>query len=240
MTIVDVVRRIHLWAGVLLGIQVLLWMLSGVVMSWFHIELVRGERSAPVIAEKELEISAYASPGGVIAQSGGAYSVELRTFLGRPVYEVRGVDGVNIFDARTGDQLSPITESTARRVARNGFVGEGAIKELSLVDDAPQEYRGSVPVWRAQFDDSLNTRLYISEDTGEIVSRRNDIWRFYDFFWMLHIMDYEERHDFNNPLLRIASAAGLVFAISGLVMIFFKKSRRTLVADVRRVAGRKG
>jgi hypothetical protein len=52
-------------------------------------------------------------------------------------------------------------------------------------------------------------------------------------------MDYEERRDFNNPLVRVASAAGLVFAISGLVMIFFKRSRQLIVHDVKTLTGRK-
>ncbi|VAV89598.1 hypothetical protein MNBD_ALPHA05-2227, partial [hydrothermal vent metagenome] len=37
MMFVKIIHRIHLWAGLLLGIQVIIWMMSGVVMSWFHI-----------------------------------------------------------------------------------------------------------------------------------------------------------------------------------------------------------
>ena len=40
----------------------------------------------------------------------------------------------------------------------------------------------------------------------------------FDFFWMLHIMDFDEREDFNHPLLQIAAALGLIIALSGVVL----------------------
>ncbi|MEM9495132.1 MAG: PepSY domain-containing protein [Pseudomonadota bacterium] len=228
--------RVHLWAGVLLGVQLFLWMLSGVVMTWFDLDLVRGERGAFTPAPIELETTSYASPGGVIAQSNGATRLELRTFLGRPVYEVEDVDGEALFDARSGARISPITEEQARNVAEDDFVGDAEIMSIALLDDPPQEYRGAAPVWRADFDDRLRTRLYVSPATGEIAARRNAVWRLYDFFWMLHIMDYGERKNFNNPLVKTASAAGLVFAVSGLALVVMRNGRRKIVRDVRRLA----
>ncbi len=240
MTFGAVVQRLHLWAGVLLGIQVTLWMLSGVVMSWFHLDLVRGERSMFQAPPPELEAINYASPGGVIAQMDGAQAVELRYFLGRPVYEVKAVDGYALFDARTGTKISPIDEETARAVAKQDYIGDGEIVALSLMTQTPQEYRRDLPVWRADFDDRLNTRLYISPNTGQVVSRRNDVWRLYDFFWMLHIMDYGERVDFNNPLVKAASAAGFLFALTGLIMVIMKKGRRQIKQDLAFVFRRGG
>ena len=227
-----VIRRIHLWTGLLLGVQFLLWMASGAVMTWFDIASVRGETSAFLAPPRELRASTYASPGGVIAQTQGATSVELRTFLNTDVYEVRTASGPVLFNAATAERMSPISEDAARAVAERDYLGEGAISVLALLDNPPHEYRGPTPVWRADFDDSWNTRLYISQATGEIVARRNDIWRIYDFFWMLHIMDYVDRENFNNPLVRAASGAGLAFAFSGLVMLFFRNSRQTLADDI--------
>jgi uncharacterized iron-regulated membrane protein len=86
------------------------------------------------------------------------------------------------------------------------------------------------------FDDRLKTRLYISPETGEIESRRNKIWRLYDFFWMLHIMDYDERENFNNPLLKIAAVTGTLFAVTGfyLVIVLFLKGRYRLAIPARK------
>ena len=57
--------------------------------------------------------------------------------------------------------------------------------------------------------------------TDPFVARRNDWWRLFDFVWMLHIMDYETRDDFNHPLLIATAATALLFVVSGLFMLFF-------------------
>ena len=234
------VQRIHLWAGLILGIQVLLWMASGVVMSWFPIELVRGETAAYTAPDRPLDAETYASPGGVIAQADGATSVELTRFLGRPVYVTRGAGSATaIFDAANGKKLTPFDEDVIRQIARQDYVGEGEIARASLVSFPPQEYRGETPVWRVDFDDRFHTRLYISQNSGEVRARRNDIWRLYDFFWMLHIMDYEERENFNNPLVMTASAAGLIFALSGLAIVIMRLMRGRYSNDLMLLSGRR-
>jgi hypothetical protein len=43
---------------------------------------------------------------------------------------------------------------------------------------------------------------------------------------MFHIMDYENRTDVNNLLLRIAAIAGLGFALSGAWLLFYSFSTR--------------
>jgi uncharacterized iron-regulated membrane protein len=239
MTFGKIIQRIHLWAGLLIGIQVIFWMTSGVVMSWFHIDLVRGERSAFSAPALELEAKGYASPGGVIAQMDGATTVSLRHFLGRPVYEAEGVNESALFDASTGERISPVEEKAAREVANADYVGAGKITQLNLMTDAPHEYRGKQPVWRADFDDGLHTRLYISPETGRVISRRNDVWRIFDFFWMLHIMDYGDRTNINSLLLRAFAAAGLLFAFSGLVLVVMKKGRNQIARDLLFITGQR-
>lgn len=237
MNFKSIVQRVHLWTGLILGAQVLLWMASGVFMSWFHITLVRGESNSVKGFPPELEATAYASPGGVIAQMDGATSLELRTFEGGPVYEVTGVNGVAIFDAGTGEKLSPISEDTARRIAKNDYSGVAEIVKVALMAETPYEYRLEKPVWRVDFGDRFHTRIYVSPSTGEVSSRRNDIWRIFDFLWMLHIMDYDERDDINNWFLRIASAAGLMFAISGLIIVVLRFKHGRYKNDAMLVAG---
>ncbi len=238
MTFQTIVQRIHLWAGLLLGVQILIWMASGVFMTWFHITLVRGETNAFIAPPPELEATAYASPGGVIARVNGATSLELRSFMNRPVYEVTGIDGVVMFDASTGEKISPISEETARAVATQDYIGDGEIVRVALMSNPPYEYRKELPVWRVDFNDNLHTRIYISHSTGEVASRRNDIWRVFDFFWMLHIMDYGERENINNPLVKTASATGLVFALSGIIMVIYRLGRGRYKNDLSLLSGK--
>lgn len=221
------IELIHLWLGLILGAQVVLWMASGVVMTFFDLALVRGESNAAVRIPIELEARNYSSPGGVIAQTPGANELKLKHFLGRPAWEARGAEGVALFDAQTGEKLSPLSADRARAVAREDFVGDGKIETVELIADPPIEFRRPGPIWRVSLSDNLETRLYISPDTGEVVARRNKIWRLYDFFWMLHTMDYAGRDNFNNPLVKTASATALLFSLSGVVLLWtsFRRGR---------------
>jgi len=81
-------------------------------------------------------------------------------------------------------------------------------------------------VWRVEFDDSRSTVLYVSPDQGRVLARRNDMWRVFDFFWMLHIMDYSNRDNFNSPLLITASVIGWVLAVTGIWLVVLWLMRR--------------
>ena len=47
-------------------------------------------------------------------------------------------------------------------------------------------------------------------------------------------MDYEERENFNNPLVRIFAVTGLMFALSGLALVVFRLQSGRYVDDTRR------
>ncbi|MFP3398774.1 hypothetical protein SB749_20825, partial [Brevibacterium sp. SIMBA_078] len=46
-------------------------------------------------------------------------------------------------------------------------------------------------IWQVNFNDMLSTSLYFNADNGEFITVRSNIWRVFDVFWMLHIMDYD-------------------------------------------------
>jgi hypothetical protein len=61
----------------------------------------------------------------------------------------------------------------------------------------------------------------LSPATGELVSRRHELWRIFDFVWMLHIMDYETRDNVNNWLLRPFTWGALLMALSGVWLLLY-------------------
>lgn len=213
--------RLHKWAALVIGLQVLAWVAGGVVMSTIPIERVRGEHNiAPPTAE--LDLSGVESPAEIAARAGVTpTSVELRPWLGRTVYEFGQDQGLPlIVDAVTGETLSPIDEETALAVARADHAGEPDIEAVTFFAEPTWESRRDMPTWRIDFADGEGTRLYVSAATGEVVARRNDVWRFYDFFWMLHIMDYGDRSHFNHPLLILSSLFALGMSLFGFILLF--------------------
>ncbi|MDP9348245.1 MAG: hypothetical protein M3P24_03745, partial [Gemmatimonadota bacterium] len=101
------------------------------------------------------------------------------------------------------------------------------------------EYREQpLPAWAVAFDHPSGATAYVAAETGTVVRVRNDKWRIFDFFWMLHTMDYQGRDDFNNLLLRAFSVLGLVTVASGF-LLFWLTSRPYLNRRHRSAAGGK-
>jgi hypothetical protein len=136
-------------------------------------------------------------------------------------------DTVHLTDAVTGKLLSPLDADTAGEVARRDYAGPGTVARVILQEEPLLEIRGrDLPQWRVEFDDSRNTTVYVSPQTGKVTGRRNKIWRVYDFFWMLHIMDYSERDDFNHPLLIGSAAVAWILATTGIWLVVQWLSRK--------------
>ncbi|MFV2072043.1 MAG: hypothetical protein ACC742_05245 [Thermoanaerobaculales bacterium] len=124
-------------------------------------------------------------------------------------------------DAITGRLRSPLTEDEAVALARADYLPEAPVGSVVLITDVGpgDEYRGGpLPAYRVSFDHPLGTRLYISVERGVVTARRNDRWRWFDLFWMLHVMDYVGRENFNTWWLQIAAALGVVMILSGFVL----------------------
>ncbi len=219
----------HKWLGLAIGIQVVLWVLSGLIMVWWDIEVIRSEHN--IADQPAFEISATDAilPVQTIVQRAGkpAQTVTLRALGGKPVYQADFEDGQSsIYDAATGELLTPISENKALELALLDFKPETSPAAPVWLTETNDEYRRDVPVWFVDMMDEEGTHIYVSPQTGQIVGRRSDVWRLYDFFWMLHIMDYENRTNFNNPLVTWASIFALVFSVTGIVMLFFRFKRK--------------
>jgi len=241
------IRKTHRFLGLVIGLQLLLWTVSGLYFSWNNIEEVRGEH---LVAEPGLlapDYSAWLSPGEAIASlskhtSGveGVSGVSLRSLLGGAVYEINYLlnkkDHYALVDANSGEVRSPLGREEAVAIAVADFVPDATVLRTDLIEEAGghSEYRGrELPAWRVEFDHPSGARIYVSADRGLVRARRNNTWRVFDFLWMFHIMDYEARDDINNLLLRILSIFGVATVVSGYLLWgyssrFLGRRRRSL------------
>ncbi len=205
--------RLHKWSGLILGIQITLWFASGFFMTLFPIETVRGNH----VAQKQNFdlLSTNVIPIARLAVE-HTQSVTLRSVAGTPVYVV---NNKHYYDALTGQDWTGASEDHVRIALSRYYRGTGQMTQLNKIDIAPIEYRGPLPVWQAQFDDSSKTRLYVNAQTADLAAIRTRVWRVFDFMWMLHIMDYKSRDNFNTIWLRLFSGAALLFALSGMALV---------------------
>lgn len=219
----------HKWLGLTIGIQVTLWILSGLVMVWWDIEVIRSEHNIAKPPVVNFNATDPILPVQTIIQSAGASAkgATLKALGDRQVYQIDfGAGQPALYDARTGEKLSPIGQDQALALALLDFKPEATPAKPEFLTETNKEYRGVVPVWMVDMQDPEKTHIYISPDTGLVMARRSEKWRIYDYFWMLHIMDYENRTNFNNPLVIWASIFAFVFTITGTIMLFFRFKKR--------------
>lgn len=219
-------RRTHKWLALIVAVQALIWTVSGLYMTAVHIDIIHGDHFIRQQAPRPLPALSLISPAR-IAESASAEVVRLATHLERPVYIAPSDSGDLLFDAQTGERLPSPTKEQIRRLAQERFSGREKLTKLTLITDIPGEIRGrKPPLWRADFEGWNKPTLYFSPATGELVSRRHELWRVFDFVWMLHIMDYEERENVNNWLLRGFTWLAVATAFSGAWLLWFAFPRR--------------
>lgn len=218
---------VHKWVAAIVGVQIVLWVSGGVVMSVFPIERVRGEHNVARPPHRQIGAADLGMPlADVLAVAGPVTSIRTTWVAGTLYLELDRHDLPTLLvDAASGAITDGVGADLARAVARADFGGDGRVTGVTLQEKPSTEYRGVLPVWRVDFDDAGSTTLYVSPETGRLLARRNDTWRLYDFFWMLHIMDYDAREDFNHPLLVTAAAVALVVVLSGFVLLFYRVRR---------------
>lgn len=220
--------RTHIWLGWIVGIQLFLWMLSGLVMSALPIERVRGEHLRQDVAPHPLVGGQYLPPELALAQVPDASELTLVFLLDRPVYRLadRGRT-LALLDAASGAPIR-IDEALAARIAVTRYAGTGRIAEVRHVPDgtAVGEFRRDAPAYAVHFDDAEGSVFYVHAMTGDIAAVRTDRWRLFDLMWGLHIMDWREREDFNHPLLIGAAALGLITVSGGIGLLLLRVRRR--------------
>ncbi|HXG80597.1 MAG TPA: PepSY domain-containing protein [Sphingomicrobium sp.] len=227
-----IARKTHKWLGLFVALQVVIWSLTGLYMTAIHIDIIHGDhliRPAPV---PRADVSQLLDPLAAAAAN-GASGARLAWVRNQPAYALATQAGEKVVDARSGTPLAPPNEAEIRSIATSIYTGSEPIASAALINEIPGEIRGrKPPLWRVEFDQWNKPTLYLSPTTGELVTRRHELWRVFDFVWMLHIMDYETRDNVNNTLLRVFTWGALLMVLSGawLLLYAFPKKKKKKAA----------
>ena len=145
------------------------------------------------------------------------YDIRAVSLADRWVWRVELRDRVELRAIEDGAPRAARRRLGCASLALGRYAGERSTRRCDSADATPDiESRASGPVWRAQFDDPQRTALYFAADDGHFIAAATASWRVYDFFWMLHTMDYAGRDNFNNPLIITIGMAALWLSISGM------------------------
>jgi uncharacterized iron-regulated membrane protein len=231
-------RRIHKWIGLILGLQLILWTLSGAMMAMLDMESVKG---GPKVETPAPPLPAPAAWPRIREALGDAQvsALAVRPLLDRQVVEVTAPWGTYLFDAETGRQLR-VDARLAGAVAQAAHPGAGTVKRVSALEEVELAVRThKLPIWRVDFHDEAQSSYYVSGSTAKLLERRNASWRWWDFFWMLHNMDYAKRTSFNHPLIVFVAFGTLWLVVSG-IWLFFRTAWKPDIRALRQLAEREG
>jgi hypothetical protein len=216
-------RRLHIWLGWIVGLPLLAWTVSGVIMVIKPIEEVRGEgliAEAPALDAGVAPVAPAIGPRAVA-------SLLLEQRQEGPRWIVRYADGASrLADAATGRLLPPLGADEAAAAVRARYTGSASVSAVDRIspEAPPIDFRRKVEAWRVTMSDG--TRFYVAAATGEILAKRTTFWRFYDFMWGLHIMDMETREDAHNPLVIGLGIVTFVTTLLALVLLPLTIRRR--------------
>ena len=222
-------KKLHKWLSLLIGLQVLLWVISGLGISLLDPAKVSGQQwmNPARDIQETLPAGELLEPDELESEHlRGALGIDLVLTNGKAVYRVTHVSTEVLLDASDGSVLST-GKADAEKLALWDFKGDGDIISITTGMAPDLETRDSTGAyWKVDFSDDANTSIYISAYSGDILERRNNYWRVRDIFWMLHIMDYSAREDFNNSLVITVALVSLWLGISGFILLFGSFSRR--------------
>ena len=210
------VRKVHKYLSFFISLQLLLWTVSGIYFAFNKIELVRGEQY-----RKQVEQSI--NLGDFDFEIPNTTDVSIQKRLGENIAVIK-VDGTTKYLNRSGESISKLTESEAMNLVISNTTLSPVLVEEIVDERSGSEYRGrSLPIYKieSKTNKDLDINVYLNVYSGEVLAIRSNQWRIWDLMWGLHIMDWKERDNISNILLKIFSILALVSSVTG-VMLFFK------------------
>ena len=224
MSLRATLRRWHIWLGWIVGVPMLFWTLSGVIMVVRPIEVVRG--TALLADPAPLRLAAV--PVAPRTAGRALKTLTLESRVAGPRWVLRFADGGSrLADPATGALLPGFGAAEAIREVMGRYRGQASVLGATRTDpnNPPGELRRAMDGWKIGMSDG--THFYVDAGSGEVVARRTRWWRFYDWMWGLHIMDLQTREDTHHAWIVIFGIVSLVTTLLALVMLPLTGKRRS-------------
>ena len=217
------IRKTHRYLGLFLGIQFLFWTISGLYFSWTNIDDIHGDQLKKTKVLRP-SFDNLISPDSLKIDT-GIKQIVLRDIAGEPYYWINNSD---LYHARTALLKEAITPNEAIQIANKHIKPNLVVDKVARIDKAGPhyEYRERLlPVYVISYKSEEAIKAYVSVADGKFQTVRHRSWRWFDFLWMTHTMDYQTRDNFNTTVLRAFSLLGLITVSSGLLLWFTSSPR---------------
>jgi hypothetical protein len=208
------IRKTHRYLGLIIGIQFLAWTLSGLYFSWTDLDEIHGDQ----FLKTDPKAKSYSNLLPLDSIAEGIEEINLVSIKAEPYY---WINNSNLYHAQTGQLKQQLTEDEAIAVAQEHLISGLEIEKIELIEETGHhhEFRERpLPAYAIHFKHPDLLVAYVDASSGIFQRVRHQSWRWFDFLWMTHTMDYQGRDDFNNILLRIFSLFGVFTVMSGFLL----------------------
>ena len=212
------IRKTHRYLGLFLGIQFLFWTISGLYFSWTNIDDIHGDHFKNLDYQPQA-FNNLISPSQLDVDN-GINTIELRDIDNTPYY---WVNNKQLYNALDGSTKNSITKEEALYIAKLNIKNDLEVESIEQINATGKhhEYREKLlPAFVISYKSNEALKAYVSVADGKFQTVRHRSWRWFDFLWMTHTMDYEGRDNFNTVVLRAFSLLGLITVLSGFLLWF--------------------
>ncbi|MCL1047545.1 peptidase [Shewanella electrodiphila] len=223
-------RFCHYWLGTIVGIQLLIWLGTGIYFNITPSEDLKGTHYYRSIAP--LDLTAFSSHdleplSSILERFKPMEQVSTIVLINQPVYLLdeqvqryqHDCQQQVLVDAYSGKEVL-IDADLAESIALQSYTGAGEIKSHRQLSTSFKEWpKECNPLWQVSISDDLNTRIYINGINGRLVGHKNDHTDLADLMFKLHFMDYLHQGSFNNPFSWVFGLMMLLLSLSGVYWV---------------------
>ncbi len=226
------IRVLHYWLGVIVSLQLLIWLITGVYFNLTPHDELKGmvynhsHHIAPtalkITPERLLSAEEVLSlfPNNTVEQ------LTLQMLAEQPVYLLdeqvqryqHECQQQSLRHAYTG-QPFVIDKPIAMQLALGSYMGPGEVASINKLTVSPEWPKQCNPMWQINMADELGTRIYINAVNGQLIGHKNQQTEIADLMFKLHFMDYLNQGSFNNPFSWLFALLTLLLSLSGLYWV---------------------
>ena len=240
---------VHKWLSLLVGIQLLIWLVTGLYFNLMDAEKASGNelRAAKPsnLAFKEttrrdafflkmLPVNELALGERTSHPTETLKKIELVWVLEHPYYHVISRQGPHayqprsslLFDAVSGNRTA-LTPAQVSQIANSSYTGGSALSRPELMQPPFSDYAAQQnPMWKVSANDKNNTAIYLDSVTGQVIKHVNDdarlkalMFKLHFMDYGLHFMDYDSSGGFNHGLIVVFAISALMLSVSGIMLL---------------------
>ena len=226
------IRQLHRWMSIIFSIALL--SLSSSAMYYVYVAQVRAAPPAAKLANKNLDLTQVRITVLEAAQKAGlaldkVQAVRLLMVDGAAWYQFQSAGSTTYVSASSGEVSDQIDEKYAYQLAieQQGGAKPGATSQIKDFNDEYTQAFKVLPVFRFDFKDDQNSRLYVSTARGAVITQTDDSRQTQMLlFNNMHKLNFIKDKTVRNATVFVIGGFVFLISLTGILLFIMTWPRR--------------